>query len=88
VLAGQSDHPTDRHRLSDRVDARHQDSATVGSKQGGQDPDQGGLPGPVGAEKGRYLTFSHLHAQTVEGDRLAEGLGHLGDFDDGRSSHR
>jgi hypothetical protein len=51
VLAGQPDDRAQRLGVADDVEAGHPGRARVRVEQGGQDPDDGGLAGPVGPEQ-------------------------------------
>ena len=54
-------------RVAPGVAAEQLGPAGVGPQQAQQDPDGGGLAGPVGAEEPVYLAGPHLQVEPVEG---------------------
>ena len=54
VLAGEPDHRAQRSGVGDDVVAGDARAAAVGPQQGRQDPHQGRLAGPVGAQQGEH----------------------------------
>jgi hypothetical protein len=74
-----------RRRVAPRVPVEQPGLAGVGTQQAEQHPDRGRLSGTVRAEEPVHLTGADLEVQTVEGDRLPEGLPEAGDHD--RDAH-
>jgi hypothetical protein len=73
-------------RVAPGVAAEQLGPAGVGPQQAQQDPDGGGLAGPVGAEEPVYLAGPHLQVEPVEGPGGAEALHQSRDRD--RGVHR
>src|SRR4029450_2884269 len=87
-LPREADNLTHAPRLGADVDAGNVDLATIGSQQGGDRADEGGLAGAVGAEQGGDLTGVGDEVEAVEGAHLAEALGQAVRFDDGGWGNR
>ncbi len=64
-----------------RVQAEHAHGAGVGPQQTEQDPQGGGLAGPVGAEEAVHLSGTDGQVESVEGAGGAERLLESGDLD-------
>ena len=45
----------------------HQDAAFIGSGDAGDDADQGGLSGTIGAEQAEHLGLGYDHVDAIEG---------------------
>ncbi len=56
------------------VEAEHGRRARRGPQQIEQQPDRGGLPGPVGSEEAEHLADAHVELEPVERERVAEPL--------------
>jgi hypothetical protein len=68
------------------VETEHSCTPAVGTEDVEQQPDSGGLSGPIRAEKAKYLSRSNLEVESVEGQRVSvtlrepfgdDGINHL-----------
>ena len=82
VLAGQPDQAADQSGLLPDVVTQHPGRTAVGLQDGGEDPDGGGLAGPVGAEEAEHPSLLDVEGDPVEGadlvfpgEGLLEGVG-------------
>jgi len=66
-------------RVAPGVDAADLERARGRPEERGQDADQRGLAGPVGAEQGDSLATPNVETHTVENGHETEGLAHDGD---------
>jgi hypothetical protein len=80
-LAGQGNPPADRVGLPHEVVAQHPRRTGVGSDQGGEHPDRGGLAGAVWSQEAVHRTNGHGQIHAIHGLGPAEGL------DQARSLH-
>ena len=81
VLTGQADPPTNGLRLGDDVVAEHLGAAPVRLQDRGQDPDGGGLAGPVRSQQSEDRALRHLEVDATQGLELAVVLGQPFDAD-------
>src|SRR4029450_4536434 len=82
-LAGDTDDLAHRVRVPGQVVAADGHLAGVGTDQGGQDLDHGGLAGPVGPQQREDRPLGDLEIDAAEDDLVAEGLAQSGDRDRG-----
>ena len=82
VLPGQADEAPHLGRVGDDVDAGDGQGAGGGLHEGGDGPDEGGLPGAVGAEHSQDLAPFGVEVETVEGVHLAVVFGEADGLDD------
>jgi hypothetical protein len=66
VLPGQPDHGPDPLRLGHDIAAQYLGSACVRPQQRAQDPDRGGLAGPVRPEQAEDRALGGLEADPVQ----------------------
>ena|GEM_PF-6267924 len=67
LLERHADRAADGVGLADHVVARHERRAGGGAQEGGEDADQGGLAGAVGAEKAVDLSGVDREVEVVDG---------------------
>ena len=87
VLPGEADHVAELLGLLDDVVAGDGGTALVGVQERGQDPDGGGLAGPVGAEEAKHRARRDLQVHALQRLHLPEPLGEALD-DDGWLGHK
>ena len=66
LVGDPGDVPLGRDRIGERVDAEHRDLAGVGTQQPGDDPQGGGLAGPVGTEQGVELPGPDRQVEAID----------------------
>ena len=81
VLAGETDAPPDGRGVGDDVVAEHGGAARVGTQQGGEDADGGGLARPVGTQEAEHRAGPGDEVDAVEGGGGAEALDQAFDAD-------
>ena len=81
LLEGHPDRAADIVGLADHVVAGYERRAGGGAEEGGEDADQGGLAGAVGAEEAVDLSGVDLEVEVVDGADGAELTDEGRDFD-------
>ena len=85
-LPGQADAAAHVTGLADDVEARHGGVPGVGSREGGEGADGGGLARAVGPEQAQDRARLDVQVDAVEGLHGTEGLAEVVDVDHGFSS--
>ena len=73
-LPGEADRAPDVGGLRDDVEAVHHGRAAIGPEKRREDLDEGGLAGPVGAEKGEDAARRHVQVDAAKHLEVAVGL--------------